>query len=142
MEKKYYLEFRAPDNDRFQMLQKVFYELKKSKEGGGIDADDGGWKTFFDEKTMKHFLTEEEFKKVSKMPRASLFQFKPNKWHFESMLDAVNNCECELVSCELFSEKDRVARMEFYPISYPYGGTDALQCLIEAFGFKVTAKSE
>lgn len=56
------------------------------------------------------------------------------------MIESFKDGEYELLSCEMIS--DETARINYNPFAFPYGGTDCMKALIEAFGFEVTGISE
>ena len=45
----------------------------------------------------------------------------------------------ELLACERDAQ---LGRLEFRPLAGPFGGTDALKALVEAFGFRVVGEIE
>ncbi|MDO8553466.1 MAG: hypothetical protein Q7S22_01560 [Candidatus Micrarchaeota archaeon] len=150
-----YLEFVVEDKSRFGMLQKVFYELKKAKEADSIDSNnEEHWLKFFDKKALEHFWwpTEEQLKRCRDAAKFNILGFfkmsggqlsdltrsmSGGKWEFGSMIYLIDQCEYNLVSCELISNTN-IAHLEFFSLAHPYGGTASLRCLVEAFGFNVT----
>jgi hypothetical protein len=54
------------------------------------------------------------------------------------MIEAFKNGEYELISCELVSSD--MAQLEYNPLAFPYGGTDPIKALVEAFGFHVVGE--
>ncbi|QBD83592.1 hypothetical protein EPA93_25475 [Ktedonosporobacter rubrisoli] len=56
-------------------------------------------------------------------------------WAFESMIRCFLDGEYELISCRLLTSDTGV--LAFDPFSFPYGGTDCMKALIEAFDFQV-----
>ncbi len=149
----FYLEFVVNDLDRFQMLKNVFYALQKAKREDLIDSDDQNWLKFFDKQALENFWfpTKEEVKRYNEdnsRPPTFLSRIlvllgikrktRPNdKWLFDSMIYMIDQCEYDLTSCELIGGT-KTASLRFNPLAGPYGGTGALRCLIEAFGFTVT----
>lgn len=149
MVSSFYLEFIVNDQDRFRMLQKIFYELQKTKQTDSIDYEDEIlWLKFFDKKALEHFWwpTEEQLKKLKDAEKSKTSgralselsnQISGGKWTFDSMFYILDQSEYNLISCELIPNT-KTARLEFNPLAHPYGGTGSLKCLIESFGFKVT----
>jgi hypothetical protein len=142
-ETPFYIEFIVNDPARFESLQKIFNELKKSKDQISFKEDDYYLK-FFDDKAKSYFgwYSEEENLEWSNRWFATPLEQRWNdpslqrKWDFGSMIDAFKNGEYELISCKMISED--IARMKYDPWAYPYGGTGCMKALIESFGFKIT----
>jgi hypothetical protein len=51
------------------------------------------------------------------------------------MSEAFKNGEYELLSCEVISPG--IARLEYNPLAFPYGGTECIKVLLESFGCHV-----
>jgi hypothetical protein len=51
------------------------------------------------------------------------------------MIDVFKNGDYDLVSCQMLSAD--TARLEYNPHGAPFGGTDCMKALTEAFGFRV-----
>lgn len=60
-------------------------------------------------------------------------------WDIEDILDCVLSAEYELINVK--SVDSGTAILEYDPLAFPFGGTDPLKALIEAFGFAVTGDS-
>ncbi|MEH2109248.1 hypothetical protein [Nostoc sp.] len=56
------------------------------------------------------------------------------------MFDAFQNGEYQLIACRMVSANR--AKIEFEPFSYPYGGTGAIQALVESFDFVILAEDD
>ncbi|KNY26932.1 hypothetical protein [Pseudobacteroides cellulosolvens] len=142
--KNCFIEFIINNSERFDMLQNMFKLLKEEKEIDLIDFRDSKWFDFFDEESLMSFWwpTEQDIKEYNKLWNESSFInrfFDPRlnkKWDFESMLYAFKNGEYELVSCERVDK--HVGRIEYYPFSWPYGGSEVFKALIESYGFMIT----
>jgi hypothetical protein len=138
-----FVEFIVNDLKRFEMLRKVFNELKKSKNTDSFEEDDF-YLSFFDEKAKSYFgwySAEENFEWSEKWFATPYEQRWNNpdlerKWDFGSMIDAFKNVEYELLNCEMVSEDK--AKITFDPWAYPFGGTGCLKALVESFGFEIT----
>jgi hypothetical protein len=137
-----YVEFAFTDKKRFENLQKIFNKLKSDKDEERI-GDDEEYLALFDEETRKYFCwsTPEEDALWSERWFATPIEIRwadpslDRGWDFGSMIDAFRNGEYTLLSCEMKSSN--IARLNFYALAYPYGGTGCMEALVESFGFKV-----
>jgi hypothetical protein len=138
-----YLQFRVHDAARFLQLVAIFERLKRDKEREQID-DPTAYLPFFDEAARSYFWwpTEAEYQAWLEQWYATPLEIRwtdqslKHGWLFDAMVDALGNGEYDLIDCHLVSQD--VARLEFYALAYPYGGTGCMQALIESFGFRVT----
>jgi hypothetical protein len=143
-----YLQFSMHDQDRFQQLVKVFNRLKQDKAQNRIDDDERSYLPYFDQAALSFFWwpTDSEIEAWEKRWRATPNETRwtdpslERPWMFGSMIHVIQDCEFELVSCRLITPD--LARLEFQPLSDPYGGSGCLQALIEAFGFTVSESSD
>jgi len=138
-----FVEFSISSLERFSALQRVFAELKHDK-----DADD--WRSneemlkFFDIESRSHFYWPPDDARRQRLEdlRTRVVLETPTEqatgltWDFDSLMDAFVNGEYNLLSCEIIH--DGKARLNFYSLSYPYGGVGCMAALIEAFGGVVT----
>ncbi len=137
-----YIEFAVTDSSKFENLQRVFDKLKGDKDAENI-GDDEQYLTLFDEEARKYFRwsTPEEDAAWAKEWFATPIETRwtdpslQRGWDFGSMIEAFRNGEYTLLSCEMIGLN--VARLNFYALAYPYGGTGCMQALVESFGFKV-----
>ncbi len=137
-----YIEFAVTDYQRFEDLQRVFHKLKNDKDEENV-ADDEEYLPLFDEEARKFFRwsTPEEDALWAKHWAATPIEARwtdpslNRGWDFGSMIDAFKNGEYSLLSCEMVGPN--IARLNFYALAYPYGGTGCLQALVESFGFGV-----
>ncbi|QDU19850.1 hypothetical protein [Urbifossiella limnaea] len=60
------------------------------------------------------------------------------EWSLEDLLDCILAGDYELVGLTF---DGRAGRLEYNPWGYPFGGTDPLKALVEAFGLEVTRDS-
>lgn len=60
-------------------------------------------------------------------------------WDIEDILDCVLSGEYELFDVKPLDSGTAI--LEYDPLAFPFGGTDPLKALIEAFGFVVTRDS-
>jgi hypothetical protein len=142
-ETPFYIEFIVNDLERFDLLKKVFNELKGSKETNSFNEDDY-YLNFFDEKAKAYFGTysDEENLEWSEKWFSTPVEERWNnpdlqrKWDFGSMIEAFKNGEYELLSCEMVTEDK--GRINYDPWAYPFGGTGCMKALAESFGFEVT----
>lgn len=137
-----YIEFAVTNEKRFEDLQKVFNKLKSDKDEENI-GDDEQYLTLFDEEARKYYRwsTPEEDALWAKRWFATPIETRftdptlDRGWDFDSMVDAFRNGEYALLSCDMVSSD--VARLNFYALAYPDGGTGCMQALVESFSFKV-----
>ncbi len=142
-----YIEFKVNDLARFKLLLSVFQKIKADKDNDSfLDTDE--YLKFFDEKAKSYFgwYSEEEIKRWSKRWFSTPIEKRwtdPNlkmKWNFGSMLACFKDGNYDLLSCEMISEE--IARINYHPFAFPYGGTGCMQALIESFGFEVIEISD
>jgi hypothetical protein len=141
-----YIEFQFTDDFQFDELSKVFVALQQAKQSGDFH-DDNYWLGFFNESAKAHFWwpTDEEIKDWKRHWDATPVSQRrtdpglKRPWVFSSMIDAIRDSEYELVSCQ--QVKENIGRLELLPLAGPFGGTDSLKALIEAFGFRIIAEN-
>lgn len=142
-----YFEFLINNEGYFLKLREFFYKIKEEKEMDILDSGDSKWLDYFEEEVLQRFWwpTEEELQQYlaiyeqTSIDRRLTEPSLQHPWDFESMVDAFACGEYELISCEKIS--DNMARIEYYPDSWPYGGSDSFKALIEYNGFNITAQS-
>ncbi|HCO24662.1 hypothetical protein Mal35_57710 [Gimesia maris] len=158
------LEFEISTPARFDALQRFFFALKSEKDqilkSWDSDAeedqydpvDEPNWIDYLDEEAIEWFsdfldldspegitfsklweLTEPEYRCVDNM-----FHL-PGHWDFESLLESLFNGEYVLV--DLRGKTDTTGELIYDPWAGPFGGTEPLVELIEAFGQTVTYDS-
>jgi hypothetical protein len=139
---KFYIDFAVDNPARFAALRTVFYELKKDTAANAFRGDND-WLAYFDDAALSHFWCpsdqelHEYWERYDATPineRGALSE--EHGWGFFSMIEAFQNGEYTLVSCEL--RTPTTARLEYDPFAGPFGGTDSFHALIEAFGCSVT----
>ena len=136
------IEFEVNNVERFRSLAHVFEELQKDKSAESFRGN-SEWLRMFDEQARSHFWwpTEEEREahfqlwQTTRVSRRLTDPRLQKPWDFGSMIEAFQNGEYALVSCRMISA-DR-ARLEFNPFAHPFGGTECMKALIEAFGFRM-----
>jgi len=130
------------DNENFNHLQKIFYELKTSKESDDF-KDDKYWLNLFKDKIENNFYflekidfeinSENSYQDLQDYLKKEIKDYE-NKWDFGSFIDAFKDAEINLISCE---KDNSIGRIEFFILSFPYGGYDCLNYLIKCFNFKI-----
>jgi hypothetical protein len=154
---QFYLDFKVEDQERFISLCRVFEALRHDKEkqlnaqdeaeATQAFREDDQWLIFFDERAQAHFWwpSQQELDTHSAQWFATPLPTRwsdpalKRPWMFFAMIDAFKNAEFELLSCRGLSSN--TARISFFPLAWPYGGTGCLKALVEAFAFEVVAES-
>lgn len=153
------LDFEVVDPSRLPALRRLFDALKREKAaqfGAGADEvergpDDPGWLDYLDDGARLHFkralpLDGEEARTYRQLwdltdpalrndPMFTL----PGPWDFESILESI--CNCEYLFVEISAVVQGKATLRYDPLAGPFGGTESLVQLVEAFGQKVTFDS-
>jgi hypothetical protein len=140
-----FVEFAVHDPERFRALQRVFQALKKDKDAARFRNPDEWLGVVTDEVKARFAGADERAREAHDLakeidPRP--IRITPTsetlglRWDFFSMIDAFENGEYELRSCEMVGAS--VARWSVYALAYPYGGVGCMVALIEAHGFRVT----
>lgn len=140
-----FVEFVVHDPARFRALQRVFEELKKDKAADRFRASDD-WLGVVDAEARARFTgantPTREAREVAMELDPRPIRITPTSkttglvWDFFSMIDAFQNGEYELRSCDMVGPT--TARWNFFALAYPYGGVGCMVALIEAHGFRVT----
>ena len=160
-----FIEFRVTSKERFQVLAHVFDLLKqeKSRRLVAIKKNESESREeqeqvlqklvnvlfdLLDERVLANFWwpSKQEVEdyvrqwKATPIPQRFDAQSSKSPWDFESMIDCFMNGEYELIACRLLNSS--IAVFEFFPFSYPYGGTGCMKALIEAFEFKIVGQDD
>lgn len=106
------------------------------------------WMAYFDTKALSHFWwpTAEELKDWEKRWFATPLHKRFNDpslkmpWDFMSLFEAFKNGDYELHPIRMLSLKEAV--LPFHPYGHPYGSTNCMCALIEAFDHQVTELPE
>lgn len=149
----FFIEFEVKDEARFPSLYRIFEALKEDKykqiqaqneeERIHVFRSDAQWLALFDERSRAYFrwsTKEEDDAWLSRWlatpveKRLSDLTLK-RQWSLLSMIEAFQTGEFELLSCQMVSPNK--ARLEYNPLAEPFGGTDCMKALIEAFGFHI-----
>lgn len=142
-----FIEFKVTDKDRFKTLCRVFDEIKTDKDAD-FWRNEEEWLAFFDEEARSHFWypTEEEYNDwlrrwyATPVPQRWTDPSLETPWCFDAVFDAFQNGDYDLIVCRMISSD--LARIEFDPYGYPYGGTGCMKALIESFGFVVIGEDD
>ena len=142
------VNFKLADSNRFGMLQRVFDALRDAKNDDAIDADDKSWRSYFDDDALSHFWnpTPSELADWTRRWQATPVEQRltdptlQTPWDFESMIEAFQNGEYNLLRVVRTSEN--TGSVQFEALAFPYGGTGCLHALIESFGGTVTGEIE
>lgn len=141
------VRFTVKDTSKFPKFKYVFDAIVTAKNSNNW-RDDNYWLNLFDEDVLKKFWWPTQAEKDDWLKR---WQNTPTEkrlkdptlvnhpWDFLSMIEAFQNGEYELLACEKVNEKE--AQILFKIWSFPFGGTDSMKALIEAFGFSVISAS-
>jgi hypothetical protein len=119
----FFIEFEVLDAARFERLAAVFDALALDKERDCF-RDGDAWPALFDEQSLASFR---DFGSQA-----------AEAWDLPSLIEAFKNGEYRLIGCTL---TDRLGRVVYDPFAGPFGGTECMHALIEAFGFRVTRDS-
>ena len=138
-----FIAFAVNNREQFEHLRNVFLELKKDKDADQFRAE-VEWPKYFDDQALDNFYwpTHEERSRWLKEAQHRPIRITPTEMatglrrDFFSMIDAFQNGEYELRSCELVGLDN--GRLDFFALAYPYGGVGCMVALIEAFGLKIT----
>jgi hypothetical protein len=159
-----FIEFRVLNEERFKALYRVLFALKEDKHAllaiwagkePDNDQDDNrawrntnAWLELFDKEASAYFWWPEPEEKEAQnkvrlagAPSERLNNSeRKSRWTLLSMIDAFKTGEYELVSCDMWTPDTAV--LEFEPYIFPYGGTDCMKALVEAFGFQVIGEDD
>ena len=97
----------------------------------------------FDDRALNHFWwpTKQEMEdhvkrwKATPLPQRFTDPALETPWDFSSMVDSLLTGEYEFLSCHILASDAGV--LVFLPYSLPYGSSDAMKALIEAFDCEV-----
>lgn len=133
-----FVEIEGDDGAPLTALERVVAALAHAKEAGEWHDDDH-WIAFFDEAARTRFWwpTDSEradyFRRWRATPAATR-RTDPSlrvPWDFGSiMIDAFRNGDYRIIGVRRI--RSGVARLEFDPLSDPYGGTGCMIALVEA----------
>ena len=133
-----YISFQQPINERLDALRRVVTRLAEAKSSAHW-PDDEQWLPYFDSECMKHFWHPTKQEKAAWFDRWTNASY-PEKladpslqipWDFSSLLEAIKNSEYQILGIK--TNADATYDLQFEPYAHPFGGTDALSALIEAF---------
>jgi len=134
--------FEIADAERFQRLVELVGALAAAKAADDF-RDHAYWESFLDDRSRAAFWwpTEAEAREWQERWFATPVEKRWSDpslrtlWMFGSLVDAVRHGEFEQLRCRRTSGGGAI---EFVPTASPFGGTDWMRALIEAFGGEVT----
>jgi|SRR5882672_11177287 len=143
----FYIEFEIESEAGFQKLATLYAALQEAKANDDW-KNDAYWLRIIDEGVREHFWWPSEAeaeawrrkwfsRPIEKRLSDPSLQ---TKWDYGSMIEAFRNGDYELLACRRSSNER--ARIEFDPYGHPYGGTECMRCLVEAFGHRVVEVRE
>jgi len=138
------VRFSIGSEVQFAALTRAFERIRECKAQGTWPEEKEPWMPFFDTRALSHFwwptaaeLQDWERRWFSTPVRKRFTDPSLQKpWDFMSLFDAFKNGDYELYTIERNS--DGAAALPFKPHGHPYGGTDCMRALIEAFDHRVT----
>ena len=111
---------------------------------------EGAWRALFDTCALSrfhHWSSPEErvsyLQRWESRPRVIEDHVHPRDsapWDFRVLLRSLEESEIRLIACQ--RAQDDLARLEFEPLAYPYGGTTCLKALIAAFDLPVVGEDD
>jgi hypothetical protein len=137
-----HVTFGVASADALTALTAVLVEIKREKAEGTLRSGEK-WRSYFTEEQLQTFWwpSEEELVvwqrewQATPVPDRFTEPKLRTRWDFDSMFEAIQNGEYDLIG--LRRMEDGLVRLEFDPQACPFGGTESLQALVEAFGHKV-----
>lgn len=134
-----YVKIELVDEERFIALTHIIQELI-IEDSSELKRSDSEWENLFDESALKSFWwpSEDERKEWEitwfGTPYQERHKIPPTRWHFGSLIETLLNNEWMLIGTRKLTNNEAV--IEFSPHAYPFGGTDCLVALAEAFGHR------
>ena len=144
-----YVRFRVRDETSLASVERVvqlFREEAKSEKKRTDEEWKALFKALFNEQSLKYFWWPsaeelEEWKALWLGTHYTKRHLLPRtRWHFGSFIETVRTNEWELLGVKRLP--DGQAEIEFMSYSYPFGGTDCLVALAEAFGNEVIERDD
>lgn len=119
----FYITFvGAPE--RFPPLRRFFEELKAEKDARPYPA--------LAEEDVERLIADPKW--IDLLDRETLERMTDGRnWPLEDLLDCILSAEYHLVDITLGD--DFRGTLRYDPLAYPFGGTEPLHGLLEAFGF-------
>ena len=108
----YYVEFIVEDQNKLASMERFITDFQQ-------------------EKNVQNEATTDDIKWLSYFDQGIEFSW---------LLDILYNGEYELVSVKTINET--IGRLEYKPWAWPYGGPEALQWLVQMFGFQIVKAVE
>lgn len=120
------VRFTVASDGRFAALARAYEHIRKCKAADTWPEVEEAWTPYFDSSALDHF-------------GRPIGDESDSRWDFMSLFDAFKNGDYVLHTLERVSQVE--AALPFDPFGHPYGGTDCMRALIEAFGHRVTEES-
>ena len=140
-----YVKFIVHDEARLAAVERVVSAFIQEARGASRRTDEE-WKLLFDEQSLQYFWwpTLEERKEWAALWFGTHYTKRhllpPTRWDFASFIDTVRTNEWDLAGVR--SSDHSHAVIEFVSHAYPFGGTDCLVALAEAFGMQVIERDD
>ena len=127
-----YIEFDIQTDKNFVDLRNTF-ELVKEAKNKEQPKPDEYWLAHFPEYSLKYFY----FLSSDIKPPFQTAEEGEFTWHFYSLIELLQtHYAIEYVDC--FKLSTNIGRLEYNPVSYPYGGITGLITFISSFNCKPT----
>jgi hypothetical protein len=138
-----YIEFEATESDELNRLQLLFYRLKT--DIGTNQNNESEWVSFYKDHELEAFWWPNKSQLANTRSRwgdvpirtVDRTENEQTDWDVYSMFDVISDSEYTLRAITPISLS--VYHLSFLPHAFPYGGTDSLQKLVAAFGFRTIA---
>ena len=139
------VHFRIDRPDLLPALERVFDALRQAKRNedfGSVEA----WRQLLAVETRSRFDWPDAHEgRNAIVDRAPVIITEPHDaigqtWEFDSLLDAIENGEYDLL--EIARTTEGVAELRIDPHAYPYGGIGAFMALVEAHGMYILGVNE
>ena len=145
-----YVEYRATEVVAKRVSE--VYSVIRADLASEKCTRDVEWFHLFSDEELKYFWFPNakewvQLKKVWGDLPVILSEENPNprgewEWDIYSMFDALVDGEYVLGNISKESKDELIYRMNFFPEAYPYGGTLAIEALVESLGGVIQAKDD
>ncbi|EZH75908.1 hypothetical protein ATO12_03705 [Aquimarina atlantica] len=136
MRKNEYIEFELPDERKFKDFLEVFRLISESKENEDSKSEEFWLEKFPDYALENYYFAESDLK-----PEFKTADLDGEIWHFYTMTEhLVENLEVEFLECKRIN--DSLGRLDFYALSYPYGGISGMTMFLKSFGLRASKIDE
>lgn len=135
--------FNLADDERFLRITELFSAIAAAKVTGDF-RDDSYWEAFLDERSRGAFWwpTEAEAQDWQRRWFATPLEKRADDpslrtpWMYGSLVDTARTGEFARLACRRTGVTSGAVEIE--PVAWPFGGTDWVHALIEAFGGEIT----